>query len=296
MSSSQIARLFLGLNAGFSLIIGIDLLLATEMAVEMLFAVPAEWQGLTLRVLGIGLLIFAADLCLMALDRFVSKGAVLLISVLDLGWIAGSAVLFLFFAPIFTDLGLIILAVVAIVVGICALGQYLGARGIVPPKSQAEVRSVGDVLQARVTRAVAAPTETVWAVMTDHPAYADVASNISKVELLSGDGIGMERRCYGPKGENWRETCDLFDPGRAYGFRIHTDAPDYPYPIAELQGRWSVVPKGTGSEFSIHIDAKPKGNFLMRSLFKMAAKRKFKPILIDLADGWSARMEKEAAR
>lgn len=130
--------------------------------------------------------------------------------------------------------------------------------------------------------------------MTDHPGYADVASNISNVEVLSGEGIGMQRRCFGPRGENWTETCDLFEDGRSYGFKIHTEAPDYPYPISDLQGRWSVAPKGAGSEFSIDIEAMPKGGFISRMLFSSLAKRQFKSVLIDLADAWSRRMEREA--
>ncbi len=127
--------------------------------------------------------------------------------------------------------------------------------------------------------------------MNDHPGYADVASNISKVEVISGNGLGMQRRCFGPKGENWTETCDVFEEGKSFGFKIHTEAPDYPYPIADLQGRWSVSPHGNGSEFAIDITAKPKGNFISRMLFSVVAKRQFRMVLIDLADAWAFKME-----
>ena len=142
--------------------------------------------------------------------------------------------------------------------------------------------------------AVRAPTATVWYVITDHPACADVADNISKVEVLSGDGLGMKRRCYGPKGENWEETCDLYEPGHTYGFRIHTEFRDYPYPFAELSGRWSVEEHSAGSEFNIKIVASLKGNALSRWLFATSARPQFKTILIDLSDAWAASMEREA--
>jgi hypothetical protein len=130
--------------------------------------------------------------------------------------------------------------------------------------------------------------------MNDHPGYADVADNLSKVEVVNGEGVGVQRRCYGLKGENWLETCDLYDDGRAFGFRVHTGADDYPYPISDLHGEWSVEPNGAGSRFAISIEAAPKGNLLVQTLFKTAAKRQFKAVLVDLADAWADRMEREA--
>ena len=104
----------------------------------------------------------------------------------------------------------------------------------------------------------------------------------------------MKRRCYGPKGENWEETCDVFEPGHTYGFRIHTEAEDYSYPFAELSGRWTVAAHPVGSAFDIEIVAVLKGNALSKWLFATMAKPQFKTILIDLADAWAERMEREA--
>lgn len=294
MSSSNTARLFLGLNAAFALITGLGLLIAAGSLADLLFAAPAGWQSLALRGLGVGLLIFALDLFLMVTNRFVSKASVMLITLLDVGWVVASAALLLFGRSLFTDLGIGLVTIVAGFTGIFAIGQSIGAGKIVAPKSRASVRTTDGRLHMTVNRAVDAPADKVWAVMNDHPGYADVASNISKVEVLSGHGIGMQRRCYGPKGESWRETCDLFEEGKAFGFKIHTEAEDYPYPISDLQGRWAVRPRGDGSEFSIDINAKPKGGFLKQILFSIVAARTFKSILIDLADAWADRMEKQA--
>lgn len=292
--STTTARTFLGLNAAFSALTGAALIVLPGALSQMMFADPADWAPLALRVLGVGLLIFALDLVLMATNRFVSRGEVMLIVAADIGWLLASAAVVLFDGHLLTEAGVIVVTGVAVFVAAFAAGQYLGARRIVAPASTVTVQSSNGILQAKVKRAVRAPAPTVWDVMTDHPAYADVASNISKVEVLSGDGLGMRRRCFGPKGENWSETCDLFDEGRSYGFKIHTEAPDYPYPISDLTGRWSVEPEGTGATFSIDIEARPKGGFLTRALFSAVARRQFKAVLIDLADAWSDRMEREA--
>lgn len=294
MDTTKTARLFLGLNAAFSLLIGIDLVLAPAIAAELIFLEPAEWQTLVLRILGAGLIVFALDLSLMATDRFTTRGKVLFISALDLGWVLGSAVLLIFASQLFSGTGIAAIAVVAAFVAAFALGQAIGAQKIVAPLSEASVRSTGEKLLARVSRTVDAPRDVVWQVMTDHPRYADVADNISKVEVVAGNGEGMQRRCYGLKGENWLETCTLFNEGHAFGFRIHTEAEDYPYPISKLHGEWSVVPTAHGSRFTINIEATPKGNLLARTLFKAVAKRQFRKVLADLADAWATRMEREA--
>lgn len=294
MSTTRTARAFLALNAAFSVLSGAALIIMAGVISGAIFAAPADWVPLGLRLLGAGLLIFALDVWIMARNRFIRKKGVLLIVVADLVWLLASALLLLFGSQLLTGTGMLLIGVVAAFVAVFAIGQFIGAGKIVAPQSRVDIRTEDGVLVASVRRAVRAPASTVWKVMTDHPRYAEVAANISKVEVLSGEGLGMQRRCYGPKGENWRETCDHFEAGRSFGFKIHTEAEDYPYPIADLKGQWSVEPKGTRSEFAIDIEARPKGNAIVRALFAFAAKRQFTTVLIDLADAWSDRMEREA--
>lgn len=295
MDTSIKPRIFLGLNAAFSILSGLSLLLTTGLVGGLLFAETAEWHGIALRLLGAGLIIFGIDLILMSTNSLISKGEIMLITAMDVGWIIGSALLLAVYGNLFSSDGKVAIIIVAFFVAVFAIGQYLGARNIVPPTSKATVQSArGGRFFAKVSRSVTAPKDVVWRVMTDHPRYADVADNISKVEVVSGDGIGMQRRCYGPKGEDWLETCDLFDEGRAFGFRIHTEANDYPYPVSELHGEWSVEPDGNGSRFRIDIEATTKGGSLKQALFMFVAKRQFKAVLVRLADAWADRMEREA--
>jgi len=293
-TSTTAARRFLKLNGVFSLLTAVPLLLAAGTVAPILFADPVDWATWALRGLGVGLTGFAGLVYALSKDKFVSRAMVNEIVVLDLLWVIGSIVLIAFWGHILTTSGTVIVAAVAVVVAFFAVAQFVSAAGIEKPIPVAKVEMRDGKLHATVKRTVRAPTATVWDVMTDHPAYADVAGNISKVEVLSGEGLGMERRCYGPKGENWEETCDLYAPGQAYGFRVHTDAEDYPYPFSELSGRWAVNETPAGSEFDIKIVAVVKGNTLSGWLFATMAKPQFKTILIDLADAWAERMEREA--
>ncbi len=292
MSNSSTAKIFLRLNAVFSVVTGLALLLMPETIAQMMFVDPGGWKAIILRGLGIGLLIFALDLAVMASNQFITKAIVMLIVIADIGWILTSAIFILFYNFLFTSTGVLTIEIVAVFVAIFAIGQYVGARKIVPPVPKISFHKKQGSLIATVIRKTNVPVSRVWDVMTDHPGYADVASNIAKVEILSGDGLGMIRRCYGPKGENWEETCDSFEEGRSFGFTIHTEAANYPYPFEELKGLWSVEPNGSGSEFSIKLSAKPKGNFIVRALFFPIAKKQFTPVLIDLANAWAMRMER----
>jgi len=294
MDISKNVRIYLGLNAVFSLISGTVFLFGALHVTGVLFTVPAAWQVLSLRILGVGLVVFSIVLIIMASNRFVTRSEVMLILAMDMAWVLVSLFLLAFTEQLFSGSGKVAILLVALVVLCFACLQYVGATKLVAPLSFASVRVVGDKLLANVSRKVNAPPNVVWQVMTDHPSYADVADNISRVEVVSGEGVGMLRRCYGLKGENWLESCDLYDEGRAYGFRVHTEAPDYPYPFSSLQGRWAVASQDNDSEFSIVIAAEPNGNKLAQLVFNTIAKRQFKAVLIDLADAWAIRMEHQS--
>jgi hypothetical protein len=118
-------------------------------------------------------------------------------------------------------------------------------------------------------RIVHVSPEVAWQVMTDHAGYAEVADNLSKVEVVSGQGLGMVRRCYDTKGRGWNETCTLWEEGRAYAFTVHTNAPDYPYPLAELKGTWRVDPVAQGSRVSLEFVARAKWGVLGRLMLRV---------------------------
>jgi hypothetical protein len=149
-------------------------------------------------------------------------------------------------------------------------------------------------LHKHASRSIPVPPELAWQVMTDHAAYADVADNLSRVEVVSGNGLGMCRRCYDTRGRGWNETCTLWEEGRAYAFTVHTDAPDYPYPLTELTGVWRVEPMAEGSKVSLEFVARAKwgivGHVLLRILIGPAEK-----ICLRLLERWEGLMLAKAA-
>lgn len=295
MSNSAVLRACLALNAVFSALSGVVLTFLPEAVSGLILRHPEDHHTLVLRIVGIGVLMFALVPTMLAATRHINSDWVRVIIFMDVVWVLASGLTLYGFGAVFTDTGFVMVSLVAACVAGFAIGQIVGLRQVKSSPSRAEVTSENGLLSAHVRRDVAAPTDIVWRIITDHPAYADVADNLSKVELLSGDGLGMKRRCFGLKGEHWEETCTSHQDGVAYAFRVHTDAADYPYPISDLKGRWSVIRTESGSQFAIDIRARPSGNLLQRTLFALVARRQFKTVLIELADAWARRMEAEAA-
>ena len=294
MNQLTTVRQFLTFNSAFSALNGFILLFGAGLVASTVFNQPAHWAPIGLRSLGLALLVFAAVLLVLSKKRHLSKIIVNEIVLLDALWVLGSAAVLVFLGHLFTPLGTGVVVIVAVAVAVFAVGQHVGARQISDPMSFAQVRFEKNRLVATVRRKVNASASRVWTVMNDHPAYADVASNIAKVEILSGDGLGMKRRCADTKGNHWEETCTHYEEGKAFGFHVHTEATDYPYPLSALSGKWSVEAMDEGSEFSIEIVATPKGNIVTRFLFLSMAKIQFKSVLLDLADAWAIRMEKDS--
>lgn len=295
MSASKVARYILGGNAAFSAISALLLLFMSERMSLIMFSAPAERVPASLMVLAASLLIFAADLAILVGGRRMRRHEVMIVSALDACWVAMSALFLVVFGSALTFAGVVLVEGVAVVVALFGIGQYLAARKIPLSESRARVSLKGANLVACVTRRVKAGEDVVWQVMTDHPRYAEVAGNISRVDVLEGAGLGMKRRCFGLKGESWEETCTSYEDGRAFEFLVHTNAPDYPFPFKSLQGRWSLEPVREGTGFSIRIEAAVKGNGFARRLFYFLSKRPFEDILVELADAWALRMESETA-
>lgn len=151
----------------------------------------------------------------------------------------------------------------------------------------------GGRMYKRAERVIPVPAGVAWQVMTDHAGYADVAENLSRVEVISGSGMGMRRRCYDNRGRGWGETCCLWEEGRAYSFEVHTSAADYPYPLRELKGTWQVEPVEEGLRVILEFVALPKWGFVGRTLMRLAIGNASR-ICLNLLAGWERRMLAEA--
>ncbi len=116
------------------------------------------------------------------------------------------------------------------------------------------------MMEMTVTKAVAAPADTVWSLITDLDRAPDTIAGISGVERLDG-GAGFD------VGTRWQETRTMFgmkatevmevttiDPGRSY--TVEADGKG-----AHYTSTWTVEPDGEGSRVIMSFGGEPTGSF-----------------------------------
>jgi carbon monoxide dehydrogenase subunit G len=144
-------------------------------------------------------------------------------------------------------------------------------------------------MEISCSKAINAPAEKVWAIMTNLEGFPDAISGIENVERLD-DGNGFEI------GTTWRETRTLFgrtatedmwvtelEPGRSYVVEANSHG-------AEYRTTQSVKPDGdAGSVLSMSFSGKPTGTMAkvmsatIGRFFVNATRRTFEKDLSDIA-------------
>ena len=143
-----------------------------------------------------------------------------------------------------------------------------------------------------ISRLVHAPKEIVWEVISDVEGYADIAPNLAKATILSGEGQGMVRQCWDTRGGTWRENCILWQEGRAYSMQVDTS--DYPYPLLSMQGTWSLAEQADGVLITMRFEYQMKYGMVGWVMHEALFRRQFPKICEELLDNWQAQIKTQA--
>ncbi len=293
-SNDGMLRKVLLANGIFSAFGAIACLLAAPPLAGLLFAKSFTVLGTSpaavILELGIGLALFGGFVIWTARQRRLSLGRAKLVTFMDLSWVAGSALLSLAFAEYLSFAGQVVIWVVAGIVLLFAVDQMLGMLLTYRGRRKVKIDCKQDRMTLSARIATTAAPARVWQVMREQETYAEVAETLSRVEVLTGKGEGMQRRCTDNRSRSWQETCTLWDEGRAFGFRVHTEAADYPYPISGLSGKWSLNPLGKGTEVKMVFQVRAKAGLFNRCLFKLMA-APFSSVSDRLLSNWVRIME-----
>lgn len=294
-SNDRLLKIALYANVVFSTLCACVLVFATDWTATTLFVADAAWLGIPLRrfalLLGLGLFVFAGLVAWIASARMTSRGAVKAIVGADILWVVFTFALLPLSGSVLTAAGFWSASIVALIVLVFATEQAIGLMMLYQGKSELKVSSNGRTLHFRLSLPIDAPTQNAWRVMTDHEAYADVADNLTRVEVVQGDAKGMRRRCYGTEGEVWTEDAHVWEDGKRYGFTVNTDAPDYPYPLECLAAVWSVKPDGANrSVVSMAFDVTPQAS-LKGAVFMFLSTAMFPKVIDRLLGRWATRIE-----
>jgi len=292
--NDSLLRNALTANGLFSALSGIACVAASHAIAGFLFDQQFELLGLAphgvIMALGFGLILFAGFVFWTARQKFLHTARARAITAMDLGWVLGTGALLFAASEPFSGPGLVALLVIAVVVLLFAVEQTIGIATIYQGTHAVSTTTRGDTLTLTATATTDATPERVWQVMRDHERYADVADNIGKVEVVSGNGVGMVRKCFDTSGKSWSETCTRWEEGRAFAFRVHTEAEDYPYPIAKLSGEWALSPHAEGTRIHLIFRVTAKPGLINRLLFKAMA-APFSAVCDRLLSNWIAVME-----
>jgi ribosome-associated toxin RatA of RatAB toxin-antitoxin module len=145
--------------------------------------------------------------------------------------------------------------------------------------------------QIEASRLFDAPTDVVWAVMTDSDVYAEVAPNLSSVVILHGEGEGMVRECVDTDGNAWTESCHYWEAGRGFAVAVDVDTSDFHRPFfTRFEGRWELSEGGDGVLVTVQFDFEtrygPLGGLLSRYFQYKAG-----PLIETIFDGWCAEID-----
>jgi hypothetical protein len=154
-----------------------------------------------------------------------------------------------------TAAGTVALGVLTAAVAAFATAQAIGLRRI-----RGAPATGMTALVVRADRLLVASPAAVWDAVADASGYARFAAGIAATDIVSGVGEGMVRVCTDDRGDQWSETCTLWEPGRRYRMRVDvaTYPPHHRALVDELTQTWSVEQAPGGTLLTLTFEARVK--------------------------------------
>jgi len=247
--SFRLLKWTLGLNFALSFATGLTATFAGAV-VSGITGLGPTWL---ITAVGFGLLVFATGIAYTLVRLRI--GQALIISVLDLLWVVGTVPLTLI-PGLLSATGVTLVILLAVIVGGFGVFQLVAIRSIL--KQGADPGRYRHCIRV----ASAANPEKLWPVIRNLGAMSRYSAGLSASRLEGGTepAPGTARVCTNHKGQSWTEEVErLDDDASLVLLRFRSEAEDFPFPLAELSGGWSVQAKAGGGSFvDIWWVVKPK--------------------------------------
>ncbi|MDD5035536.1 MAG: SRPBCC family protein [Methylococcaceae bacterium] len=273
MKAALPLRLALSANAIFSFSCAVLMLLRP--------ALVGEWLGiqvpLILQLVGIGLVVFAAELIYLSTRQRLATWLALLVSAADFMWVAGSIVLLLAFPQLFSSLGKVLILAVAGEVFVFGAWQIWAAGRAHRTARDGEYRHC-------IIVETNAPAEKMWRVVGNIGDIKNYMPLLKSSVILNGKepGVGAVRACESHAGQRWSEECTAFHSGHSFDVRFLTEDPNFPLPVETMRGGWEVTPSDIGSRVMVWWELQPSNKLLaplFLPLFAFQMDRDFQKII-----------------
>lgn len=122
MNGRKLLDYTLRINAAFSFLSGLGIILFDGVIADIL----SEKELGSLVPTGISLVIFSIFVCLVSMMPTLNKYLVITIITMDIVWVLGSIFLIIFGAAVFTKVGLVFIAGIAVIIALFAALQISG--------------------------------------------------------------------------------------------------------------------------------------------------------------------------
>ena len=193
------------------------------------------------RLIGVGLLVFAADLVHQASRPRLATWRALYASAGDVLWVLATIVGLLLFPGVLSPIGLVTVSLMATVMLVFGLLQMRGIR-------IAHRAPERDLNRHCIMVRVDVPAPAMWEVIRRIGDIQRYMPSLKSSQILYGrePGVGAVRHCVDQAGKSWSEECIAFTPGREFTVRFLADEPGFPFPASEMFGGWEVMPEEQG--------------------------------------------------
>jgi len=263
-TNTRSLRIALVTNALFSLTSGMLMIFESE--------VVGAWLGITslsvLQVIGVGLLIFSADLFHQATRPRIVTWRALYASAGDFLWVISTFVLIVLFPSMLSQTGNGLAVLIAIAVAIFGVWQVLAIGEAHRIKGSELYR------HCILIRTDVAP-DAMWRVINNLGAIKKYSPMLKKSVVLDGEssGIGAVRMCENRAGKCWSEECVDYNEGKGFEVRFQSEAPDFPFPAKTMRGGWEILPHASdnGSDIMVWWELEPKPKYLSSIIMPLLA-------------------------
>lgn len=253
MKSGLSLRWALAANAVFSTSSAL-LMIVWPIRVGSWLGIDAPWM---LRLVGVGLLVFAAELAYQVTRRRMVTWRALLASAADFSWVLGSIVLVIavphLMSPAGKDLVLIVAGIV-FSLGVWQLWAIAWAhRAVVPGEYRHCI-----VMEANVS------ADKLWPIVANLAELKNYAPSLKRSVVLDGKSlsVGAVRACEDQSGNCWSEECIAYTAGRSFVVRFRSEEPAFPFPVRTMRGGWEVIPQAGASQVMVWWELRPKSRLL----------------------------------
>jgi len=102
----------------------------------------------------------------------------------------------------------------------------------------------------------------VWDLVRDLERIGEFSPSIQSVEV-TGDQAEARRTCANRSGQRWSEdVIEWDDHARALTLRFDAEAPDFPLPLKEMYGGWTIESAGDHADVTVWYEYTVPGGLL----------------------------------